>query len=160
MVKMSIITSHQPENGQRSFPVRINDNLTNIYFYLHYENQGDISHKSIRLLQLLEKRDEVTVGDVAEYFRISPNTASENVKRLVKSGFIKKENSLEDERKVILHLTTSGKSTVLINTYYDEEKLAQVSESLAEVDRQKISEGFSLLREACERLFKNNSDMQ
>ena len=156
---MSKITTHQPENGQSSFPAKINDNLTNIYFYLHYENQGDISHKSIRLLQLLEKRDEVTVGDVAEYLRISPNTASENVKRLVKGGFIKKENSSEDERKVILHLTKTGKATVLINTYYDVEKLAQISENLMEEDKQKITEGFSLLREACERLFTNTEEL-
>ena len=157
---MSKITLHQPENGQSSFPAKINDNLTNIYFYLHYENQGDISHKTIRVLQLLEKRDEVTVGDVAEYLHISPNTASGNVKRLVKGGFIKKESSLEDERKVILHLTQSGKTTVLINTYYDEDKLARVSESLTEEEKQKIFEGFSLLREACEQLFKNSSDLQ
>ena len=156
---MSKITIHQPENSQNSFPARINDNLTNIYFYLHYENQGNISHKSIRLLQLLEKREEVTVGDVAEFLLISPNTASENVKRLVKAGFVRKENGLEDERKVILHLTKSGKATVLINTYYDEEKLAQVSESLTEDEKQKIFEGFSLLREACEGLFKNTKEL-
>lgn len=156
---MSKITLHQPENNQNSFPARVNNNLTNIYFYLHYENQGDISHKSIRLLQLLEKREEVTVGDVAEFLRISPNTASENVKRLVKGGFVRKENSLEDERKVILRLTKSGKATVLINTYYDEGKLAQVSESLTEDEKQKIFEGFSLLKEACERLFMNTKDL-
>jgi len=156
---MSKNNSHQPENGHDSFPARINDNLTNIYFYLHYENQGNISHKSIRLLQLLEKREEVTVGDVAGFLRISPNTASENVKRLVKGGFVKKENSQEDERKVILHLTKTGKATVLINTYYDEEKLTQISECLAEDEKQKITEGFSLLREACERLFKNTKEL-
>jgi DNA-binding MarR family transcriptional regulator len=149
---------HQPENGQNSFPARINDNLTDIYFYLHYENQGNISHKSIRLLQLLEKREEVAVGDVAEFLRISPNTASENVKRLVKNGFVKKENSTEDERKVILHLTESGKEIVFINTYYDEEKLAQICEGLEEEEKQKIIGGFSLLSQACEKLFKNAKD--
>ncbi len=157
---MSKNSSHQPENGQNSFPARINDNLTSIYFFLHYENQGNISHKSIRLLQLLEKREEVTVGDVADFLRISPNTASGNVKRLVKGGFVKKETSSEDERKVILHLTKPGKTTVQINTYYDEEKLTQVSESLTEDEKLKVIEGFSLLREACERLFlKNQKDL-
>ena len=152
---MSKITSHRSEIAENSFPAIINDDLTNIYFYLHYENQGNISHKSIRLLQLLEKREEVTVGDVAKFLHISPNTASGNVKRLVKDGFVKKENSLEDERKVYLRLTEAGKQIVLINTYYDEDKLAQISESIKEEDRQKIYCGFDLLREVCERLFTN-----
>jgi DNA-binding MarR family transcriptional regulator len=156
---MSKKALHQPENSQDSFPAKINDNLTNIYFYLHYENQGNISHKSIRLLQLLEKREEVTVGDVAEFLHISPNTASENIKRLVKGGFVKKENSREDERKVFLHLTKTGKAIVLINTYYDEEKLTKISERLSEDQKQKITEGFSLLREACEQLFQNTTEL-
>ena len=155
---MSKNVLHQPENSQGSFPARINDNLTSIYFFLHYENQGNISHKSIRLLQLLEKREGVTVGDVAEFLHISPNTASEHVKRLVKEGFVQKKNSREDERKVILRLTEPGKTIVRINTYYDEEKLSQISASLEEDKMLRIQDGFRLLREACEQLFSNAQD--
>ena len=108
---------------------------------------------------MLEKREGVTVGDVAEFLHISPNTASEHVKRLVKEGFVQKKNSREDERKVILRLTEPGKTIVRINTYYDEEKLSQISASLKEDKLLKIQDGFSLLREACEQLFMNTKEL-
>lgn len=150
---MKKANSDQTTKENHSFPREVNDHLTKIYFYLHYENQAKISHKSIRLLQLLEKREEVTVGDVAEFLKISPNTASENVKRLVKERYVKKEYSADDERKVYLHLTPQGKEIVRLNTNYDEDKLAIIFDNLDVGDRQRILDGFTLLSRSCEQLY-------
>lgn len=61
---------------------KINDYFTTIYYYLHPENQGKISHQSVRILQYIQKEKDVTVQDVAKTFQISHNTASEHIKKI------------------------------------------------------------------------------
>lgn len=131
----------------------INEYLTKIYFYIHYEDQGPISHNTIRLLQLLEKRGNIGIGDVASYFKISANTASENVKRLVKKKYITKEKCEMDERKVYLRLTDTGKKVLFLNTRLDEDKLAIIFKDMPEEKRKTVLDGMRILSEECEKLF-------
>ncbi|HMN13293.1 MAG TPA: MarR family winged helix-turn-helix transcriptional regulator [Bellilinea sp.] len=131
----------------------VNDYLTQIYFYTHYVDQGKISHNTIRVLQLLDKRPCIGIGEVAKYFEISHNTASENIKRLVKKGYIAKEKNFADERKVELKLTAAGKKVLRVNTMLDEDKLRVIFDKMESERQQKIVDGFRIFSEECEAKF-------
>nr|WP_139186908.1 MarR family transcriptional regulator [Sediminibacillus halophilus] len=125
----------------------LNEYWTDIYFLLHYPHKEKVTHQVIRIMQLIEKKETVGIGDVAEYFGISHNTASEHVKRIIEKGFLVKNRDKADERKVILALTTFGQKVLQRNTSLDGEKLKQVLAGMTEEERQHIESAFQLLRE-------------
>ncbi|MBD8007642.1 MarR family winged helix-turn-helix transcriptional regulator [Bacillus norwichensis] len=126
---------------------RINNYFTDIYFNLHPAQEEVISHQSIRILQMIQKRQFVMIRDIAEQLSISHNTASEHVKKLVGNGWVYKERSNEDQRKVYLHLTDSGLITLKKNTELDEHKLQAALSRLSASEREKVVEAFRLLSE-------------
>ncbi|QHJ71302.1 MarR family winged helix-turn-helix transcriptional regulator [Planococcus halotolerans] len=125
----------------------LNEYWTDIYFHLHYPHTEKISHQVIRILQLVEKKEEIGVNEVATYLHISHNTASEHVKRMVEKNLLIKERGLLDERKVLLHLTKVGKDVLHRNTSLDEEKLEQVMNQLADKEKEIIEQAFKILSE-------------
>lgn len=125
----------------------LNEYWTDIYFHLHYPHTEKISHQVVRILQLVEKKEEIGVNEVATNLQISHNTASEHVKRMVEKNFLIKERDKLDERRVLLHLTKSGKDVLHRNTSLDEEKLEQVMSQLADEEREIIEYAFKLLSE-------------
>ncbi|RLQ92756.1 MarR family transcriptional regulator [Planomicrobium sp. Y74] len=126
---------------------RLNEYWTDIYFHMHYPHKEKISHQVIRILQLVEKKEEVGVNEVATYLQISHNTASEHVKRMVEKNLLFKERDLLDERRVLLHLTQPGKDVLHRNTSLDEGKLEQVMNQLADEERAVVEQAFKLLSE-------------
>lgn len=125
----------------------LNQYWTDIYFALHYVHEEQISHQAVRILQLIEKTNLNSVGNIADYLNISHNTASEHVKKLVNKGYISKSRSIEDERKVILHLTELGEDVLKKNTSLDESKLEKIMQSLNDQERLQLVNSFKLLSE-------------
>lgn len=125
----------------------LNEYWTDIYFHLHYPHTEKISHQVIRILQLVEKKEEIGVNEVATYLHISHNTASEHVKRMVEKNLLIKERGLLDERKVLLHLTKLGEDVLHRNTSLDEEKLEQVMNQLADKEKEIVEQAFKILSE-------------
>lgn len=101
----------------------INKYFTDIYFNLHPTQEEVISHQSVRILQRVQKQQYVVIRDIAEQLSISHNTASEHVKKLVSNGWLYKERSDKDQRKVYLYLTDVGSVILRKNTELDENKL-------------------------------------
>lgn len=126
---------------------RINNYFTDIYFNLHPAQEEVISHQSIRILQMIQKRQFVMIRDIADRLSISHNTASEHVKKLVGNGWVYKERSNEDQRKVYLHLTDWGLITLKKNTELDETKLQAALSRLSANERERVVEAFRLLSE-------------
>ncbi|MED1826381.1 MarR family winged helix-turn-helix transcriptional regulator [Brevibacillus agri] len=131
----------------------INQNWTDIYHLLHYVHQENISHQAIRLLQHIEKKKETTIGDLATYIGVTHNTASEHIKRLIKKGFVSKQRSVEDERKVFVILTNEGKEVLYRNTRLDDEKLKNVLENLNPSEIEMIEKAFFLLSQGAKKCF-------
>lgn len=125
----------------------INKYFTDIYFNLHPTQEEVISHQSVRILQMVQKIQYVMIRDIAEQLSISHNTASEHVKKLVSNGWVYKERSDEDQRKVYLHLTDKGLEILKKNTELDENKLQVALSRLSTNDREKVVEAFRLLSE-------------
>lgn len=95
----------------------INPHWETIYYHLRYEYEDNLSHQAIRILQIVSREKDITIGKVATELSLSHNTASEHVKRLIQKGFIIKERNKHDERVVNLTLTKEG-IEVLENILY------------------------------------------
>ncbi|API93107.1 MarR family transcriptional regulator [Virgibacillus pantothenticus] len=125
----------------------INRYFTNIYFELHPIHQEAISHQSVRILQVVDKKQFVMIRDIAEHLSISHNTASEHVKRLVSNGWLYKKRYEKDQRKVYLHLTELGVTVLKKNTELDEKKLQAALDKLSDKERIQVVKAFQLLNE-------------
>ncbi|MBV6682423.1 MarR family winged helix-turn-helix transcriptional regulator [Bacillus sp. JRC01] len=126
---------------------QLNQHWTDLYFHLHIQHQEKISHQVIRIMQLVDKRDEVSVKDVADLLSVTQHTASEHVKRIIEKGYLLKKRHPDDERKVILELTDSGRAVLFRNTSLDEDKLRAALDLMTPEERATVSEAFRLLSE-------------
>lgn len=125
----------------------LNNYFTSIYYQLYPTHEVAISHQSVRILQMIQKEDDVTVRDIAELLNISQNTASEHIKKLERSGWVKKERAIEDKRKVHLYLTVEGFHILKKNTELDDEKLQHALNKLSGEEQESILQAFRLLSE-------------
>ncbi|MBY0154320.1 MarR family winged helix-turn-helix transcriptional regulator [Cytobacillus oceanisediminis] len=126
----------------------LNHLWTDIYYQLRYNHQEKIPHQSIRILQVIQKEEEVGIKEIAEAIQVSHNTASEHIKRLFEKKYVFKTRSIEDERKVILGLTDLGSDVLHRHSSLDEEKLKKVLfKQMSAEERELILEAFTLLQE-------------
>ncbi|MCR8929656.1 MarR family winged helix-turn-helix transcriptional regulator [Priestia megaterium] len=132
---------------------KINDSLTDIYFYLHYKHEETLTHQNIRCMQMIKKKKEVTVKDLSEVLDVTHHTASEHIKRLINKGILEKERSAYDKRIVYVKLTPYGEEVLKRNTELDEEKLKMILERLSLEEQQKIIDAFSVLREEIKHVY-------
>ncbi|AEN89510.1 MULTISPECIES: MarR family winged helix-turn-helix transcriptional regulator [Priestia] len=130
----------------------LNSYWTSIYYRLHYTHQEKITHQTIRLLQHIDKSSSVGIREIADYLTISHNTASEHVKRSIEKGYVYKNRDIQDERKVILHLTEAGKDILKRNSSLDEEKLSAILREMTASEKQLIQQAFQLLSERAEHV--------
>ncbi|MBT2638601.1 MarR family transcriptional regulator [Bacillus sp. ISL-39] len=128
--------------------VLLNHLWTDIYYQLRYNHQEKITHQGIRILQVIEKEDEVGIKEIANAIQVSHNTASEHIKRLLEKNYVFKTRSSKDERKVILRLSDLGIDVLHRHSSLDEEKLKQILfDQMSDEERKLILEAFILLKE-------------
>ncbi|MFX3673458.1 MAG: MarR family winged helix-turn-helix transcriptional regulator [Paenisporosarcina sp.] len=125
----------------------LNQYWTDIYFHLHYQHKEKISHQVVRILQLVDKQDEIGVKEIASYLNISHNTASEHVKRMMEKTYLIKMRDPQDERKVILCLTDFGKEVLLRNTSLDQEKLVKVLNQMDDSEKKIVEQALKVFSE-------------
>lgn len=125
----------------------LNQYWTDIYFNLHYQHKEKISHQAIRILQLVDKQENIGVNEIASYIQVSHNTASEHVKRMIEKNYLIKKRDTLDERKVILCLTDTGEEVLHRNTSLDAEKLKQVLNQLSDNEIDTVEQALKILSE-------------
>lgn len=126
---------------------QLNQYWTDIYFHLHYPHKEKISHQVVRILQLVDKQEEIGINEIALHIQVSHNTASEHAKRIIEKGYLLKGRDPLDERKVILYLTDLGKEVLHRNTSLDEEKLEEVLNKLNEDEKNLVEQVLKILSE-------------
>lgn len=132
---------------------RLNKLWTDIYYVLRYKHKEQITHQSVRILQIIDKENEVGIKEIAEGIQVSHNTASEHVKRLLDKEYVFKTRGEIDQRKVTLELTELGKKVLLQNSSLDEEKLHQLLfEQMTEQERETIFKAFNLMKERAQNV--------
>ncbi len=134
--------------------MRLNDLWTDIYYRLRNQHHEKITHQGVRILQVIQKEKAVGIKDIAEAIQVSHNTASEHIKRLLQKKYVYKTRSVEDERKVILNLTSLGADVLYRHSGLDEEKLKQLLfDSMNHEERTLVLKAFSLMKERAEDVY-------
>lgn len=64
----------------------INQHWESIYYHLRYEYEDNLSHQAIRILQIVSREKDITIGKVATELSLSHNTASEHIKAPYSKG--------------------------------------------------------------------------
>ncbi|MED0874210.1 MarR family winged helix-turn-helix transcriptional regulator [Bacillus mobilis] len=131
----------------------INQHWESIYYHLRYEYEDNLSHQAIRILQIVSREKDITIGKVATELSLSHNTVSEHVKRLIQKGFIIKERNKQDERVVNLTLTIEGIEGLEKHTLLDKEKIKILESQLSKEEQQLIEKAFSLLAKEAKYAF-------
>lgn len=132
---------------------QLNNYWETIYYHLRCEYENNLSHQAIRILQMISREDAMTIGQVAEALYLSPNTASEHIKRLIQKGLIVKERSKKDERVVVVMLTADGSEVLMKHTLLDHEKLDALQSRFSLEEQQLISSAFKLLAKEAKDVF-------
>ena len=105
----------------------------------------DVSMAQLKVLFSLYYRGPATVGVLAGKMGVTLPTVSATLERLVRAGYVERENDPEDRRVVINQLTAAGTSLV---ERLREERRARVDQALRRLTPEQIAvlqEGLSAL---------------
>jgi len=94
--------------NQLCFPVYAASRLIT-RIYQPYLDEIGITYPQYLVLLVLWENDEVTVNEISRKLFLNTNTTTPLLKRLEAQGLVTRRRSDEDERKVIIALTSNGK---------------------------------------------------
>ena len=109
-------------DNQLCFPVYAASRLIIREYQPYLDNLG-ITYPQYLVLMVLWETDNIPVNDISQKLFLNTNTVTPLLKRMEAEGFIKRQRSESDERKVIVKLTRKGKLLQV--------KAASIPESLA-----------------------------
>jgi DNA-binding MarR family transcriptional regulator len=109
-------------DNQLCFPVYAASRLIIREYQPYLDNLG-ITYPQYLVLMVLWETDNIPVNDISQKLILNTNTVTPLLKRMEAEGFIKRQRSESDERKVIVKLTMKGKLLQV--------KAASIPESLA-----------------------------
>ena len=84
-------------------------------------SQLDLTVSQLKCLVLLEARDTLTIGQVADILAIGRSSASITIDQLVKLGLVARTEDQDDRRRTIVRLIPEGSSRIARLHQGDEE---------------------------------------
>lgn len=80
----------------------------------HPVRRGEITPEQYWLLKLLNKRGELSIGELAEALGVTGSSVTTACKRLEKAGLLRRARQADgqDERVVLVTLTTQGREQI------------------------------------------------
>jgi DNA-binding MarR family transcriptional regulator len=96
----------------------------------HPVRRGEITPEQYWLLKLLNKRGEMSIGELAEALGLTGSSVTTACKRLEKAGMLRRERQADgqDERVVLVSLTTQGREQL---ETWQQERRAALTQMLA-----------------------------
>lgn len=79
-------------------------------FYKPLLAELDVTYPQYLVLLFLWERPEARVTDICSALGLDTGTLSPLLKRLEKTGYIRRERSIDDERQVVVRITALGQS--------------------------------------------------
>jgi len=95
--------------NQLCFPLYAASRLI-IRQYQPYLDELGITYPQYLVLLVLWEKDAISVNDIGKKLILNTNTVTPLLKRMEKQELVHRERSKEDERKVVIKLTTKGKN--------------------------------------------------
>jgi DNA-binding MarR family transcriptional regulator len=125
-----------------------------IFFACHTRHVRDersgtvLTAHQASVLDHLDERDPVTVGELADHMSVTPGTMSVHLDRLEGRGFVSRRRSESDGRQVELRLTEDGVRVRDAKSVLDPGLVRQMLDRLSASERREAIRGLALLAEA------------
>ena len=131
---------------------RLSDLLASLYYTARRAYGSDLTHRAIRVLQFIERREAAPrIDDVARHLGSAASTTSELVKRLVTRRLVSRRRCEDDERVVRLALTEAGANALREHTTLDPEKLGRGLTALDGAERTELVRLLAAIGDRLER---------
>ena len=108
----------------------------------------DLSVPQFRILAFLKRREGASLSDLAEHQGLSLPSISRMIDGLVQRGLVRREDSRQDRRRVILALTEEGRQTFESVAETARARMAEKLDSLSAEESAAVAEAMRLLRAA------------
>lgn len=80
------------------------------HYFSHYlRREYDVSGQQLSVLWRLASEGPCTVGEISQYLHIRDGTTSPLLDRMEDAGYIRRQRSTEDARRVMIELTDLGR---------------------------------------------------
>ena len=107
----------------------------------------DISDGQFSVLAQLFREGPHTVGELAEAERVTPPSMNRRVNALVAGGYVTREGSPDDGRKVVVRVTDSGASFVTETRRRREHWLNKRTRGLSDEQRETLRHASAIMKE-------------
>jgi len=100
-------------------------------------SNGSLSISEMHIIECIgrDRKNGVTVSDIAQDMEITLPSATIAVKKLEKKGYVTKARDTEDGRRVYVQLTEHGRKAEVAHRYFHRKMLKAVSKMIREEDR-------------------------
>lgn len=115
------------------------------------EHGVTVSGHQARILRQLHDTDPTMVGELADYFGVTPSTMSLNLKRLETAGCLRRSRDPDDRRVMNVRLTALGQRIKEESSDVDPAKVDGILRALRPEERTRAVEGVRLLLEGANR---------
>lgn len=105
----------------------------------------ELYHSEIHMLQCIEDNPNQHISSIARKLGITRGAASQTANRLERKQMIKKEASPDDNKKVVLSLTSKGKTAYYNHKIAHEKYNRMIAEILCNEDSEKLQFFFDFL---------------
>lgn len=109
---------------------------------------GDLTLQQFDTLKRMATNERNTLGTIAQDLEIDLSTASRNLTRLEKQGYVSKLRDEADARTVILRLTKKGQRALSTLSCDERDAFAAVYDRLPAAKRAAVLEGLAVLSDA------------
>ena len=97
-------------------------------------------------LALIYQHSKMVPSELAFKEKVTSQSMSQIINKLVRVGFVKKTPSIEDKRKVIITITSKGKEFIELKRNKSQEWLARaISEKTTEAEKKQLMEAITIL---------------
>lgn len=97
-------------------------------------DENELSQKQSLVLSILEKKQQLTMNEVAEIINATPSAASQFIQKLEKKQYVKREVNKDNRREVFVLLDEKGEAFFNEMTAIDERVLEKYFLKLPEED--------------------------
>ena len=133
------------------FLTALNEMLTTTYrsinkveeVMLRHLSNNNLSLSEMHMLESIDKLQGATITDIAQDLDITPPSVTVMVKRLEKKGYITKERSGEDARRVQIVLTPEGRRAEIAHRYFHRKMVRAITKDLNQAEREAILSGLT-----------------
>ena len=113
--------------------------------------ENRLSLRQLSALTMIES-EQTTLGDVARRLMVTPAVVTGLIDRLERRGYVRRINSTDDRRRVLLALTDEGRAAAESVSSQLREDMASALNAFSPSELQQLDESLALLRPVASEL--------